>query len=81
MEYIEKEKNIMQIHKTFSSIAQIQRLQEIAGKSDEDVFIHSEDDSVMVDAKSFIGLFALDFSKPVKIVSMDEKTLQKIERI
>lgn len=58
--------------KQINSISGIQRLQEYATKSNYDVFIHSPDDSVMVDAKSFIGLWALDFSKPVKIVSEDE---------
>ncbi len=67
--------------KTFNSINEIQRVQEIACESDQDVFLHSEDDSVMVDAKSFIGLFALDFSKPIKVVSEDESVHKKIAKI
>ena len=55
--------------KKFNSIEDIQRLQEAACEVDEDVFIHSMDESIMVDAKSFIGLFALDFSQPVQVVS------------
>lgn len=58
--------------KQINSIIDIQYLQELATKSNYDVFIHSLDDSVMIDAKSFMGLWALDFSKPIKIVSEDE---------
>ena len=67
--------------KQINSITGIQRLQECATKSNYDVFIHSPDDSVMVDAKSFIGLWALDFSKPVKIVSEDERIHKIAETI
>ncbi|BCI61497.1 hypothetical protein [Solibaculum mannosilyticum] len=68
--------------KKFESIEEIQELQKLSCKVPEDVFIHSQDDSVMVDAKSFIGLFTLDFSKPVKVVSESEyihKELRKEE--
>ena len=56
-----------------NSIKDIQDLQELAIKYNEDVAIHSMDDSVMVDVKSFIGLFALDMSKPVKVVCENPK--------
>lgn len=68
----------METVKRFNSIQDIQNLQEIACKVDEDVFIHSMDNKVMVDAKSFIGLFSLDFSKPVKIVSESTYVHNKI---
>ena len=47
----------MMIEMQFNSIAQLQRLQEIASSCDDEIFLHSLDDSVRVDAKSFIGLF------------------------
>ena len=37
--------------KKLESIEEIQELQKLACKVPEDVFIHSQDDSVMVDAK------------------------------
>ncbi len=55
--------------KRFHNIEELQKLQALANKCDEDVGIHSEDGSIIVDAKSFIGLFALDFTKPVLVVS------------
>ena len=62
----------MVTEKKIESIAEIQKLQELACKVPEDVFIHSLDNEIMVDAKSFIGLFTLDFSKPVKVVTESE---------
>ncbi len=58
--------------KLISSITELQSIQNMAIRYQEDVGIHSEDSSVIVDAKSFIGLFALDFSKPVLVVSESE---------
>ena len=54
--------------KRFDNIYQLQQLQNLAVQSPEDVGLHSEDGSVIIDAKSFIGLFALDFTKPVLVV-------------
>ena len=63
----------MMIEMQFNSIAQLQRLQEI--------FLHSLDDSVRVDAKSFIGLFTLDFTQPVKVVTDSDYLARKVEHL
>ena len=67
--------------KRFYNIGELQKLQALANRSSEDVGIHSEDGSIIVDAKSFIGLFALDFTKPVLVVSEDMDFHQRISRI
>ncbi len=59
----------MVIKTKFNSVRELQNLQRLACESKEDVFIHSLDDSIMVDAKSFINLFTLDFTEQVKIVT------------
>jgi len=59
----------MIIVKKFNDVAELQKLQRIACSVPEDVFLHSMDDSIMVDAKSLINLFTLDLSNPVKIVT------------
>jgi hypothetical protein len=59
----------MVIEKKFNDVSELQALQRLACTVPEDVFLHSMDDSIMVDAKSFINLFTLDFSQPVKIVT------------
>ncbi len=55
--------------KQFNSIAQIQKMQSLACACPDPVFLHSMDNSVMVDAKSFINLYTLDFSQPIQVVS------------
>jgi phosphotransferase system HPr-like phosphotransfer protein len=59
----------MVITKKFNSVDELQKLQRLATQVSEDVYLHSLDDSIMVDAKSFINLFTLDFTQPVKIVT------------
>lgn len=64
--------------KRFRNIEQLQKIQRLANESGDDVGIHSEDGSIIVDAKSFIGMFALDFTKPVKVVCEDMNFHKKI---
>lgn len=55
--------------KHFHNIEELQKVQYLATQCEDEVGLHSEDGRVIVDAKSFIGLFALDFSKPVLVVT------------
>ena len=71
----------MIIVKKFNDVAELQKLQRMACSVVEPVFLHSMDDSVMVDAKSFINLFTLDFSQPVKIVTETEKVGKMFEQL
>ena len=71
----------MTIEMQFNSIAQLQRLQEIASSCSDEIHLHSLDDSVQVDAKSFIGLFTLDFDRPVKVVTDSECLARKVEQL
>lgn len=70
----------MFITKQFNSVNELQMLQKLACSTDEEVFLHSMDDSVMVDAKSFINLFTLDFSQPVKVVTESAYVIKEVER-
>ena len=67
--------------KRFHNIEELQKIQALANRCRESVGIHSEDSSIIVDAKSFIGLFALDFTKPVLVVSEDMNFHKRIARI
>ena len=71
----------MVIVKKFNDVAELQKLQRLACSVPETVFIHSMDDSIMVDAKSFIHLFTLDFSQPVKIVTESEAVGKEFEEL
>jgi len=64
----------------FNSINEIQKVQELACKVDEDVFLHSLDDSVIVDAKSFIGLFSLDFNNEIYVVTESDWIIKKLTK-
>lgn len=71
----------MEIIKKFNDVVELQKLQRAACSVEEDVFLQSMDDTVKVDAKSFINLFTLDFSKPVKIVTESEAVARELEEL
>lgn len=55
-----------------NSIQDIQRLQRAIVSLDAEAGLHNEDGSVIAVAKTFLGLWSLDFSKPVYLVSENE---------
>ncbi len=67
--------------KQINYIKELQTIQRLAVESEHDVGIHSLDSSMIIDAKSYIGMYALDFSEPVLIVSEDEAFHEKIADI
>lgn len=71
----------MVITKKFDSIASIQALQKIACDVPDSVQIHNMEGDKVIDAKSFIGLFTLDFSKEVKVVTESEYVIKELEKL
>lgn len=67
--------------KKINYINELQDIQRLAVESDYDVGLHSEDGSMIVDAKSYIGMYALDFTKAILVVSEDEGFHKKIKEI
>lgn len=67
--------------KMFKTIDEIQQIQRLASVCPEPVGIHSEDGSVMIDAKSYIGMYAIDFRKPVCIVTESREFHEAIRDI
>lgn len=67
--------------KKINYIHELQEIQRLATKSLCDVGLHSLDSSIMIDAKSYIGMFALDFSQPILVVSEDAKFHESIKDI
>ena len=51
------------------SISELADLQQLAAHADKPVYIANEDDQIRVDARSFLGLFALDYSRPLKVIT------------
>lgn len=60
------------------SIEELYSLQQLACDVDEPVYVHSPDGSIMVDARSSLGLFTLDFTQPVNIVTDSAYVLRKL---
>ncbi len=58
--------------KRIHKIQELQEIQRLASHCPDDVGLHSEDGTVIIDAKSYIGMYALDFSKPILVVSENE---------
>ena len=67
--------------KMFSTINEIQQIQRLASVCPEPVGIHSEDGSIIIDAKSYIGMYAIDFRRPVCIVTESKEFHEAIRDI
>ena len=55
--------------KKINYIHELQEIQRLAVECPDDVGLHSLDSSMIIDAKSYIGMYALDFTQPILIVS------------
>lgn len=69
----------MVIETKFNSLGEITELQHMAASVNEHVFIRAPQSNIMVDAKSFLGLFTLDFSQPVEVVTDSVYVLRQLE--
>ena len=67
--------------KKFHTIEELQRLQYFATKCSCHVGLHSLDGSIIVDAKSYIGIYALNFKEPILVVSESSEFFDMIEGI
>lgn len=63
----------------FDSVAELAELQRTAAAGDKPVYIANEDDSIRVDARSFIGLFAMDYTKPVSVITDSLYVIRRLE--
>ncbi len=62
-------------------ITELQEIQRLAVECLQDVELRSIEGDMVVDAKSYIGMYALDFTKPILIVSEDTDYHKKIHDI
>lgn len=51
----------------------------IADEFEENIDVRSHDNHYVVDAKSIMGLFSLDLSKPVIVYTEDDKVARKFK--
>ena len=52
-----------------NAISELADLQQLAANADKPVYIANEDDTIRVDARSFLGLFTLNYAKPMKVIT------------
>ena len=62
-------------------INELQDIQRLAVECPCDVGLHSLDGSMIIDAKSYIGMYALDFTQPILVVSEDNDFHERIKNI
>ncbi|MFV0413976.1 MAG: hypothetical protein ACK5L3_12060 [Oscillospiraceae bacterium] len=67
--------------KKINYINELQDIQRLAVESPQDVGLHSLDGQMIIDAKSYIGMYALDFTQPILVVSEDAAFHEKIKNI
>lgn len=63
----------------FDSLTGLAELQQLAAQADKPVYIANEDDSIRVDARSFLGMLTLDYSKPVRIITDSMYAMRMLE--
>lgn len=69
----------MVLNMQFHSVAEVAELQRLAATADKPVYVASGDGSLKVDARSFLGLFTVDYSAPVKIYTDSFYVMRRLE--
>ena len=70
----------MVVVKRVKSVDALRRLHQMAFSVPEEVTVRSIDGLVSSDAKSSMGLFTLDFSMPVEIITDSPEILEELAR-
>ena len=62
-----------------NAISELSDLQQLAANADKAVYIPNEDDTIRVDARSFLGLFTLNYAKPMKVITDSLYVIRMLE--
>lgn len=62
-----------------TSAEDLRRFMNLAWECPDDVGVHTTENQI-ADAKSLLGLMALDYEKPVKVVTENEQFLKNLDR-
>ena len=71
----------MMTKKKIHFITELQEIQRLAVACPSDVELRGSEGDMVVDAKSYIGMYALDFTKPIIVVSDSEEYHAQIRDI
>ena len=69
----------MTVVRKFHSAEELRRLRRMACSVPEEVLLRELEGDALADAKSLIGLFALDYSRPVCIVTDSQDLLSQLD--
>ena len=69
----------MTVVRKFRSAEELRCLRRMACSVHEEVMLRETEGDVLADAKSLIGLFALDYSRPVCIVTDSQELLSQLD--
>ena len=58
---------------------ELKEFMKLASGCASDIGVHT-DDGQIADAKSILGLMAINYNKPIKVVTEDEKFLKKLDK-
>lgn len=64
---------------TLTSAEDLREFMNLAWECPDDVGVHTQDDKI-ADAKSVLGLMALDYTQPVKVVTENEHFLKRLAK-
>ena len=62
-----------------NAISELADLQQLSANADKPVYIANEDDTIRVDARSFLGLFTLNYAKPMKVITDSLYVIRMLE--
>ena len=69
----------MSVFRKGRGAAALRCLRRMSGSVPEEVMLRETEGDVLADAKSLIGLFALDYSRPVCIVTDSQELLSQLD--
>lgn len=62
-----------------NTLNDLKEFMHIASECESDIGVHTEDNQI-VDAKSILGLMVIDYDKPIKVVTENERILKKMDK-
>ena len=65
----------------FNSLNDIIYLQKTVASLNEEASLISKNDDIIIDAKTFLGLWTLNLNEPIYLVSENEKLFKKVSHM
>ena len=69
----------MVLNMKFNSLQELYDLQRLATQADKPIYVGNEANTIQVDARSFLGLLALDYTQPVRITTDSLYAVRQLE--